>query len=107
MSYTAIGSKSLRGGAMMNQNQSRLPYVVMAVTLAMYVCKVFAKVAVGSYVNSPMIEGDGFHNIADILESIIVITILVIARRPPTDTYPFGRKNAESIFELMVGCVLC
>jgi cation diffusion facilitator family transporter len=72
----------------------------------MYVVKVIAKVGVGSYVHSPVITGDGYHNFSDIFEAILVIVVMALASRPASDEYPFGRKNVESIFELAVGCLL-
>jgi cation diffusion facilitator family transporter len=79
------------------------PYVVMAVVLAMYIVKVAFKLTIGHQLGSPMIEGDGWHNVADIFEACIVIATIWFSRRPPSDTYPLGRKNIESLFSVVIG----
>ena len=81
----------------------RSPYGVMSVVLVMYVAKVIAKIGVGTYVSSPMILGDGYHNIADIFEALLIIATVILARRPENEEYPFGRKNAESIMATVIG----
>lgn len=81
----------------------RSPYGVMAVVLAMYVAKVVAKIGIGERVNSPMITGDGYHNVADIFEALLVVATIILARRPQNGNYPFGRKNAESIVAVFIG----
>lgn len=83
------------------------PYFVMAVVLLMYIVKVTAKISIGTYVNSPVITGDGYHNVADIFEAFLVIAVIFYATRPQSDDYPFGRKNVENIFSLAVGTALC
>lgn len=82
------------------------PYTAMGLVIVMYIAKVIAKMAIGSSINSPTITGDGYHNSSDIAEAFLVIAILVFARRQADDKYPFGRKNAESIFQLAVGVLL-
>ena len=82
------------------------PYVVMAVVLAMYLLKVTAKLSIGQMVNSPMITGDGWHNVADIFEACIVIATIWFSRLPASDTYPLGRRNIESLFSVVVGVFL-
>ncbi len=79
------------------------PYVTMMVVLAMYVVKATAKLVIGSWVHSPVISGDGMHNVADFFEAVFVIVGVFIATRPPNGKYPFGRKNVESILEVMIG----
>lgn len=79
------------------------PYVVMALVMAMYVAKVIAKVGVGSQINSPVLIGDGLHNLSDIVEAALVIMTVYISRLPKSSKYPFGRKNVESIMVLAIG----
>ncbi|MDO8622002.1 MAG: cation diffusion facilitator family transporter, partial [bacterium] len=79
------------------------PYVVMGVVLVMYAVKVIVKLHVGAMVHSPVITGDGTHNIADIVEAILVMLGIAIARMKPSDEYPFGRRDIESIIETVVG----
>ena len=82
------------------------PYVVMAAVLVMYGVKVAAKLAVGTHVHSPMITGDGFHNLADIFVALLVVATVWISKLPPDERYPFGRKNVESIARLAIGAML-
>jgi cation diffusion facilitator family transporter len=84
----------------------RSPYGVMSIVLAMYVAKVISKLAVGDRVNSPMITGDGYHNIADIFEALLVIATVFFASRPADGAYPLGRKNAESLLSFLIGGAL-
>ncbi len=83
----------------MKKNSS---YIVVAVLIAMYAAKVAVKIAVGRYVHSPAIAGDGYHNISDIVEALALLFVIVIAdvERPG---YPFGLKRAESLFALGTG----
>lgn len=82
------------------------PYVVMAAVLAMYGIKVAAKLAVGTHIHSPMITGDGFHNLADIFVALLVVATVWISKLPPDGRYPFGRKNVESLARLAIGAGL-
>ena len=84
----------------------RGPYGVMAIVLVMYLVKVTTKLWAGYYTGSQMITGDGWHNVADIFEAMIVIGTIVVANRPTDGSYPFGRKNLESLFSLAVGLFL-
>lgn len=82
------------------------PYGVMGVVLLMYVSKVASKLTIGDMVNSPMITGDGWHNVADIFEACVVIGTIWFSRLPESSTYPLGRKNIESLFSVAVGGLL-
>lgn len=83
------------------------PYTVMIIVVIMYVVKVVCKLSIGLHINSPMITGDGFHNITDIVQALFVIVAVAVSRMPPSEKYPFGRKNIESIFSVVVGVSLC
>lgn len=83
------------------------PYTVMIIVVIMYVVKVVCKLSIGLHINSPMITGDGFHNISDIVQALFVIVAVAVSRMPPSEKYPFGRKNIESIFSVIVGVSLC
>ena len=83
------------------------PFTVMVLVLVMYIVKVAVKLSVGGYVNSPMITGDGWHNVADIFEALVVIGALVISRLPKSEDYQFGRMGIESLFSVLVGGWLC
>jgi cation diffusion facilitator family transporter len=56
--------------------------------------------------NSPLILGDGFHNSADILESLGVMWLLYFTRQGPSQKYPFGRKDVEYALQALTGLVL-
>lgn len=79
----------------------------MVIVLVMYVVKVVAKIGVGEHVNSPMIAGDGYHNVADIFEALLVLGTIYFARLPPDGKYPFGRRGIESGLSCIIGLVLC
>lgn len=83
------------------------PYTVMSIVVIMYVVKVACKLTLGLHIHSPMITGDGFHNISDIVQALFVIVAVAVSRMPASDKYPFGRKNIESIFSVVVGVSLC
>lgn len=82
------------------------PYGVMALVVLMYLLKAALKITVGREINSPMIEGDGFHNVADILEALAVIVVIWVAKRPASSSYPFGQKNVEFFSSLAIGAAL-
>jgi len=79
------------------------PYFVMTLVMVMYVVKVIAKVSVGSWINSPVLTGDGLHNLSDIFEAVLVMLSVYISRLPKSENYPFGRKNVESLLVLAIG----
>lgn len=82
------------------------PIFVMCVVALMYIVKAFVKTTLGSSINSPMITGDGLHNIADIFEALAVIAVIKISMRPPTEKYAYGRKNIEFVSAGAVGLSL-
>lgn len=82
------------------------PYTVMWLVVIMYLAKASLKISTGHSINSPMIEGDGYHNLADILEALAVILVIWIARRPANGNYPFGKKNVEFFTSLVIGLAL-
>ncbi len=82
------------------------PNGMMAIVFVMYLCKVVAKLAIGRHVHSPMITGDGWHNVADLIEVVLVVAAVYMARMAPDADYPFGRKNFESIVRASIGAGL-
>jgi cation diffusion facilitator family transporter len=82
------------------------PFIVMWLVVGMYVIKAFCKIGLGHSINSPMIAGDGFHNVADILEALAVLVVIWVSRRPASDDYPFGKKNVEFFTSLAIGAAL-
>jgi len=83
-----------------------IAYYVMVGVLLMYIVKVIAKVGIGAYLHSPVIEGDGWHNASDIFEAIIVIATIYLANLPTSPHYPYGWKNLEHIFGVLIGISL-
>lgn len=79
------------------------PQGVMLLVFTMYLCKVVAKLSTGSEINSPMITGDGWHNLADLLEVVLIAVAIRMSRKPPDGDYPFGRKNVESVARAVIG----
>lgn len=82
------------------------PFGVMSLVILMYLVKSVLKITVGHQINSPMIEGDGYHNLADILEALAVIVVIWVAKRPASSDYPFGKKNVEFFTSLAIGGAL-
>lgn len=82
------------------------PFGVMSLVVLMYVIKAILKITVGHQINSPMIEGDGYHNLANILEALAVIVVIWVAKRPASSEYPFGKKNVEFFTSLAIGAAL-
>jgi len=85
----------------------RTPYGAMTIVVMMYVMKVATKLGFGHAVNSPMIIGDGWHNVSDIFEATLVMFMVWVSRLPRSEKYPFGRKNVESIVTFAIGAALC
>jgi cation diffusion facilitator family transporter len=79
------------------------PTSVMALVVVMYVVKAVLKISIGSRIHSPMISGDGFHNLADLLEAFAVIAVILVSRKPSSKHYPFGQKNIEFFTSLAIG----
>jgi len=94
--------------ALMNRLQTLAasPFAVMWMVVGMYAVKAVLKIGIGQSINSPMIAGDGFHNLADILEALAVLLVIWISKRPSSDDYPFGKKNVEFFTSLAIGSVL-
>jgi cation diffusion facilitator family transporter len=82
------------------------PFATMWLVVGMYAVKAALKIGLGQHINSPMIAGDGFHNLADILEALAVLLVIWISRRPTSDDYPFGKKNVEFFTSLAIGSAL-
>jgi len=88
------------------QTLAASPFAVMWMVVGMYAVKAILKIGIGQHINSPMIAGDGFHNLADILEALAVLLVIWISKRPSSDDYPFGKKNVEFFTSLAIGAVL-
>ena len=79
------------------------PYPVLGLIAGMYALKVALKLGVGTSIGSPMITGDGSHNLADLVETALVGVAVYVSSRPPNERYPFGRKNVESVVRALIG----
>jgi len=93
-------------GKLMQARFWRDPFFVMGVVLVMYAFKVFGKIVVGEMIHSPVISGDGFHNISDLFEAMAVMLVVYLARRSPNAEYPFGLKQIEYLTSLVIGAAL-
>ena len=82
------------------------PYTAMGLVIVVYILKITAKLGAGMMINSPVLIGDGFHNLSDIMEASLVLIGIFIASLPRSQSYPYGRKNVESIFILTIGVAL-
>jgi cation diffusion facilitator family transporter len=79
------------------------PVFVMSVVAVMYIVKAIVKITLGTAINSPMLTGDGLHNIADIFEALAVILVIKVSLRPPSERYAYGRKNIEFVSAGAIG----
>ncbi len=78
-------------------------FQVMILAALMCLLKAVLKLAIGEHIHSPMITGDGSHNIGDAIEQGAAIVALLVAGLPASADYPFGRKNIESFAKLAIG----
>jgi len=79
------------------------PIFVMQVVMAMYILKFAVKFSLGLLINSPVLTGDGLHNLSDLLEAGMVIVLIKLAQRPPNERYAYGRKNIEYFYQGAIG----
>jgi cation diffusion facilitator family transporter len=84
----------------------RSPYVCMTIVLIMYLIKVCLKIIIGMKINSVSLYGDGFHNLSDIFEALMVMFALYISKRPENAKYPLGKSSIEGISSLFIGGAL-
>ncbi len=83
------------------------PHGVMLAVITMYIFKVVLKGGVGGLLAGSLVVGaDGIHNTSDIFEASLVILVVSLARDTGNSDYPFGRRNLESIFVLLIGFLL-
>lgn len=84
------------------------PNGAMRLSLGVYLLKVPLKIILGGLIaGSMIIMADGFHNMADIAESGLIIIAMTLSSRTSNGKYPFGRRNIESIAVLIIGMILC
>ena len=76
---------------------------VMIAVSAMYAVKIGAKLWAGYAIDSPLLIGDGYHNVSDIFEALVVIVAVVLGSRPENAKYPLGMHNVESLAALSTG----
>lgn len=81
------------------------PHKVMLMVIGMYVVKAVVKMAVGRYVHSPAVIGEGLHSIADIPVAGLTMLIATIANHED-ENFPFGLKKLESIGEVVTAVML-
>ena len=76
---------------------------VMVAVSVMYAIKIAAKLWVGYSIDSSLLIGDGYHNVSDIFEAMVVIIAVVLGSRPESGKYPFGLHNVECLAALSTG----
>lgn len=81
------------------------PFVAQWVAIAQYLLKGFLKIVVGGAVASAMIRGDGFHNLADIAQALVIM-IGVWLKQREWKGYPFKLKEIESVLTVAIGVLL-
>lgn len=101
--HTAANSGKSNAVVEFLRNNAGNPIFVMAVVALMYIVKSIVKISLGTAINSPMLTGDGLHNIADIFEALAVILVIKVSLRPPSERYAYGRKNIEFVSAGAIG----
>lgn len=61
-----------------------------------------AQFAIVAISGSVALLSDALHNIGDVLGTLTLIVAFTVARRPPSDRYPFGWRRAEDIGGLII-----
>ena len=82
------------------------PMFVMSLSATMYLFKVISKCLAGNWMHLTTMLADGVHNVADLLQSFVVMTVIKVARRPENERYNYGRKNLEWQATIAIGVVL-
>jgi cation diffusion facilitator family transporter len=83
------------------------PLFVMGLVAAMYVYKGYSKITVGGWAGLPTLLPDGLHNaIADLPQALFVAVAIIVATRPATQDYHWGRKNIEAFVSVGIGIAL-
>ena len=85
---------------------TRRAYVCMGVVLLVYAVKVVVKLLVGHSMGSAAMVADAFHNVADIVEALLVVLVVYVGSRPKNERFPLGRTSIDSILSLGIGLVL-
>lgn len=62
------------------------------------------KSVVGVVGNSPALLADGINSVSDVVYSVVVRVLMVLARKPADAEHPYGHERLESIGALAVGC---
>jgi len=84
----------------------RSPYTCMAIVVVIYCAKTYFKIAIGSQLGSIAMKSDGFHNLSDILEALVVMFAIYVASRPRSDRFPLGLAAIENIVSLEIGILV-
>ena len=84
----------------------RSPYTCMAIVMAVYFVKTYFKITIGSQLGSIAMKSDGFHNLSDIMEAMVVMFAIYVASRPQSDRFPLGLAAIENIVSLEIGILV-
>lgn len=82
------------------------PYTCMAIVILVYVFKVVFKLWVGKSIGSLSMQSDGYHNMVDILEAVIILFAIYLSNRPATKSFPMGLASVENIVSLEIGILI-
>ena len=64
------------------------------------------EIITGVVTNSIAITSDAFHNLTDVLSSIIIIISFYFAQKPADQEHPFGHGRVEYVASLVVGFIV-
>ena len=64
------------------------------------------EIVVGLTTHSIAITADAFHNLTDVITSVILIISFTLASRPADHEHPFGHGRIEYLATLLVSCII-
>ena len=76
--------------------------VGIIVNAAIFVVEIF----IGLFTNSIAISADAFHNLADVISSVITIVSFKLASKPADKEHPFGHGRIEYLSALIVSFIV-
>jgi cation diffusion facilitator family transporter len=82
------------------------PYFCMTIVIIAYIIKISVKFFIAAKISSVSVYSDALHNLSDVLEALLVIFAIYLARQPETAKYPIGKSSIESIGSLLIGTIL-
>lgn len=80
-------------------------YIIQGISVIQYLLKGLTKIGVGMAIASPMIMGDGYHNLGDIAQALLIMGGVAL-RNHAVKGYPYKLKEVETALTALVGFFL-